>query len=240
MSGLIQIPRSCLNNWLCIASIISLLHVFGCETTGDSTPLPTPEEIAQQTKRVFEERCQKEAVESITKNVQDKSIYLMPYTQKRGTYFVMGLNIYKYAFGYTLSNTHPHHLFFQVPGLEELEYDLPESRLEVFGDRYGTFNLKSRIDSERHKVLKSRYGLKVSSITYPEHETLRVIGREMKVIDLKTNEELAVKREFFRIDPDPRRAGVVYDWCPKKEADGSSVGGFLAKVFGNVPTTKNR
>ena len=214
---------------------IYLALVFAITGIGD--PLHASDEVAQQTRLAFLQRCQKEAVESISTHVRAESIYLMPYQQKRGTYYVMGLNIYKYAFGYPLSNTHPHWLFFQVPGLTELEYDLPESRLEVFGERYGTFDFKTRIEGNRHNVLKSRYALKVTSITRPDDESKRIIGREIKVIDLKTNSDLAIKREFFWIDPDPRRAGVVYDWCPKKENEGSSVGVFLKKVFSDASTT---
>lgn len=220
-------------------TVVSMRLVLFFVFAGLTDALHASDGVMQETKRTFLERCEKEAVEFIPSHVHGESIYLMPYEQRRGTYFVMGINIYKNAFGYSLSNTNPHWLFFQVPGLQELEYDLPDSRQEVFGERYGTFDFKTRNEGNRHNNLRSHYAVKVTSITRPEDESKRIIGREIRVLDLKIKSDVAIKREFFWINPDPRRAGVVYDWCPKEDNEGASVGGFLKKVFSDVSTTND-
>ena len=74
---------------------------------------------------------------------------------------------------------------------------------------------------------KGRYGFTWRGIERPKARELGIVGGELIVLDLLTNDVLAVRRGYMRGDVEPPRPGIVWHRpCPLKDE-----GQFILKVL---------
>jgi hypothetical protein len=178
-------------------------------------------------KQYFEALCKAEAGEFIYKTVENvEGIYqIRPLTRLEDQNDDLYITEASYGIGYTDTQMvavdylkRDGYLFFESPIKQmPINNKLPNKVERIYSSR--SHNLKSG-ESEYSERPKSRYAFTWRGIQRPHDRGLEVAGEELVVIDLQTNEILAVRRSFRRRDyiphTQPTRSWGA-DHCPNYE-----------------------
>ena len=120
-----------------------------------------------------------------------------------------------------------------------LERELPDVQKELFGASYGVSDARADRFSSRSKTPVSRYQIRITNISDPDeafegkHRRLKVLGREIRVHDVHTETEIAIRREYMLMFNSVGNNGIL-GICPD---DGlSSIPRFLLRVFEPRPS----
>jgi hypothetical protein len=115
-----------------------------------------------------------------------------------------------------------------------------ESKKEyVYMDGTRSHRVPYVVKKEGEVSVKSRYGFTWRGISRSQDRELGIVGGELIVIDLKTNEVLGVRRGFIRSGGVQNLTGIWWlggQVCPTKRALSSSQ--FIQKVLKPTPTIK--
>lgn len=99
-----------------------------------------------------------------------------------------------------------------------LKPDFTAKVVRYFG--YNGRDIKT-IQKEYDTTRKSRYGYTWRGITRTNDREMGIVGGEFILLDLETNEVLAVRRGYLRGDTEPPRLGMVWKRpCPLSDSDG--------------------
>jgi hypothetical protein len=203
----------------------------------------------------FERLCRTEAGEFIFKTVDNvDGIYQMRPRDQVGDDYLRHLYAMEDLYGYSLGESSEpegryigpdRYSFFETPQVSRQEpewkkqyrhasyFSKPDTTAKVV--RYFGYNGRDikTIQKEYDTTRKSRYGYTWRGITRPNDRELGIVGGELIVLDLETNEVLAVRRGYLRGDTEPPRLGMVWKRpCPLSDTDGL----FISKVL--KPVTK--
>ena len=223
-------------------------------------PNPVPEDSGYKPEMTpqeyFDHLCKTEAGEFIYKTVENvEGIYMMRPQPKATDYEIRHLysledpNIihdgedHEPAFKYVapqryqffetpfsgqvqprLKNEYRHSSFFVTPGLG--------SRYERYSG-YDGRDMKVML-KEYVKDLKSQYGYTWRGIRRPHDRELGIAGGELIVLNLNTNEVLAVRRRYIRaMVPDHPGAGIIWGRVcyPEQGARSIQAFGFVSRVL---------
>ena len=115
-----------------------------------------------------------------------------------------------------------------------------ESKKEyIYMDGTRSHRVPYVIKKESEVSVKSRYGFTWRGISRPQDRELGIVGGELIVIDLQTNEVLGIRRGFIRSGGVRNLTRIWWlggQVCPIKKALSSSQ--FIQKILKPTPTTK--
>lgn len=205
-------------------------------------PNPVPEDSGYKPgmtpEQYFDHLCKTEAGEFIYKTVENvEGLYQMrprplvtyeanhlfavedPYGGPEGSnepeYGFVGPELYGFFESPDLSRKEPdwkkqfyHQSYFEIPN--------PGSKMVTYFGYDGRITKTMR--KENRQVRKSRYGYTWHGITRPHDREFGIGGAELIVLDLQTNEVLAVHRGFARFEMDERLGTSGFQWgkgCPR-------------------------
>jgi hypothetical protein len=112
-----------------------------------------------------------------------------------------GYDLYKPDQNYRfLEKPIPPHMQNSADGAKYLRYTRPNTEKMLFknGQYLYPYDQSPRMIEERAKELKSRYGFTWRGIKRPHDRKLGIAGGEFIILDLQTNEVLAVRRGYLR------------------------------------------
>ena len=211
-------------------------------------PNPVPEDSGYKPgmtpKQYFDHLCKAEAGEFIYKTVENvEGLYLMRPREPVNDDKLQHLYALEDPYAYSdIETDAPQKLFINPPwwNYKFFEVRKPES---ASGIRSGTQYLryfgyvqgKSPMSVGDVSMLKSRYGYTWRGIKRPHDRELGIVGGELIVMDLESNEVLAVRRGFIRSgDVKNNLTGVWWlggHVCPKYRDGHINTYEFISKVL---------
>ncbi|WP_447859843.1 hypothetical protein [Nitrospira calida] len=200
-------------------------------------PNPVPEDSGYKPgmapQEYFEHLCKTEAGEFIFKAVENvEGIFQMRPREEVMDSMHRHLYALEDPAGYSLDPHTPQDYFVQPP-IGKYEFlELPDQSTDNYRRYYRdpkastgrTFSawINGRhqripyiVATEETQMLKSQYGYTWRGIDRPNDRELGIAGGEVIVLDVRTKEVLAVRREYFLGDLHP--AGIGFEWkhgCP--------------------------
>jgi hypothetical protein len=191
-------------------------------------PNPVPEDsgykLGMTSEQYFDHLCKTEAGEFIYKTVENvEGLYMMRPRKEASDYELEHLHVLEDPYGYVLSDfdlpqdSYVHPAMGKYDFLEMPMIDSP-GRVETLGkykryyrdeNAYPGRKFQTAIDGQGVFVpyivaeamvsdVKSRYGFTWRGVPRPHDRELGIAGGELVVLDLKTQEIVAVKRGFIR------------------------------------------
>ena len=217
-------------------------------------PNPVPEDSGYKPgmtpQEYFDHLCKTEAGEFIYKTVENvEGVLQMRPREQVGDDYLRHLYAMEDLYGYSLGEASEpegrylgpdRYRFFETSQLarQESEWKKQYRHPSYFSKpditpkvaRYFGYNGKDikTIQKEYDITRKGRYGYIWRDITRRNDRELGIVGGEFIILDLETNEVLAVRRGYIRGDIEPPRLGMVWKTpCPLSDTDGL----FIFKVL---------
>ncbi|MFO0707323.1 MAG: hypothetical protein U0412_10780 [Nitrospira sp.] len=209
-------------------------------------PVPTDSgyKPGMTSEQYFDHLCKTEAGEFIYKMVENvEGLYLMRRRESVDDYKLQHLDALEDPYAYSdIETDAPQKLFINPPwwNYKFFEIRKPESASsQKSGTQYlryfGYVQGKSPMSFEDVSTLKSRYGYTWRGIKRPHDRELGIVGGEVIVVDLQSNEVLAVRRGFIRSgDVKNNLTGVWWlggHVCPNYQHANVYTYEFLSKVL---------
>lgn len=211
-------------------------------------PNPVPEDSGYKPdmtpKQYFDHLCKTEAGEFIYKTVEKvEGLYLMRSREPVNDYKLQHLYALEDPYAYSdIETDAPQKLFINPPWwlykFFEIRKAEPTSGLKTATQylRYsGYVQDKSPMNVEEVSALKSQYGYTWRGIKRPHDRELGIVGGELIVMDLQSNEILAVRRGYIRSgDVQNNLTGVWWlggHVCPKYKHANAYTYEFLSQVL---------
>lgn len=191
----------------------------------------------------FEHLCKTEAGEFIYKTVENvEGLYMMRPREDASDYMQEHLYALEDPYAYSdLETDTPEKLFINPPWWRYTFFEIrkaqpastPSSTGYLLYSGYVQKKVPMRV--EETPTLKSRYGYTWRGISRPHDRELGIAGSELIVMDLQSNEVLAVRRGFIR-SGDARNTLTGIWWpgghvCPKYTHAHAYTYEFLSKVL---------
>ena len=210
-------------------------------------PNPVPKDSGYKpgvtSSQYFEHLCKTEAGEFIYKTVENvDGLYLMRSREQVNDYKLQHLYALEDPYAYSdIETDSPQKLFINPPWWRYKFFEIRKAR-PASSDRAETHYLryfgyvqdKSLINIEQTSTLKSRYGYTWRGIERPHDREFGIVGGELIVMDLHSNEVLAVRRGFIRSGDVRNLTGVWWlggNVCPKYKHAYVYTYEFLSKVL---------
>lgn len=210
-------------------------------------PNPVPKDSGYKpgvtSAQYFEHLCKTEAGEFIYKTVENvEGLYLMRSREKVNDYKLQHLYALEDPYAYSdIETDAPQKLFINPPWWRYKFFEIRKAR-PASSDRADTHYLryfgyvqdKSPMNIEQTSTLKSRYGYTWRGIERPHDREFGIVGGELIIMDLHSNEVLAVRRGFIRSGDVHNLTGVWWlggHVCPKYKHANAYTYEFLSKVL---------
>lgn len=200
-------------------------------------PNPVPEDSGYKPgmtpEQYFEHLCKAEAGEFIFKTVENVEGILELRSRLKANYEYSHLYALEDPFGFETSKGFyvgpSGYKYYEVPAVASASQE--PKYMRYFGyDGRSVETLQSVPDSHR----KSRYGYTWRGIVRPHDRENGIGGGEVIVLDLATNEVLAVLRGYANYKMDERVGSLNAGWrkrCPPIQPTGGPYGHFILKVL---------
>lgn len=155
----------------------------------------------------FDHLCKNEAGEFIYKTVENvEGFYLMRVREKVDDYKLQHLYAIEDPYAYSdIETDAPQKLFINPPWWRYKFFEIRKTDSTLRRDSgtpylryFGYVQGKSPMSAEEVPSLKSRYGYIWRGIKRPHDRELGIVGGELIVMDLQSNEVLAVRRGYIR------------------------------------------
>ena len=191
----------------------------------------------------FEHLCKTEAGEFIYKTVENvEGLYLMRSREQVNDHKLQHLYALEDPYAYSdIETDAPQKLFINPPWWRYKFFEIRKAepassdRAETHYRRYfGYVQDKSPMNIEEAFTLKSRYSYTWRGIERPHGRELGIVGGELIVMDLHSNEVLAVRRGFIRSGDVRNLTGVWWlggHVCPTYKHANAYTYEFLSKVL---------
>jgi hypothetical protein len=196
----------------------------------------------------FDHLCKTEAGEFIYKTVANvEGLFLMRPREKVDDYKLQHLYALEDPYAYSdIETDSPQKLFVNPPWwiyrffeTKNTSLDLNARSLNPYLRYSGFAQNKTAMNIEEVSALKSRYGYTWRGINRPYDRELGIVGAELIVMDLGSNEILAVRRGYIRTG-DVRSSLTGVWWigghvCPTYQHANAYTYEFLSKVLNPIP-----
>ncbi|RPH78583.1 MAG: hypothetical protein EHM80_09955 [Nitrospiraceae bacterium] len=210
-------------------------------------PNPVPKDSGYKpgmtSQEYFDHLCKTEAGEFIYKTVENvEGLYLMRSREQVNDYKLQHLYALEDPYAYSdIENDAPQKLFINPPWWRYKFFETRKAKL-ASSDRAETHYLryfgyvqdKSPMNIEETSTLKSHYGYTWRGIERSHDRELGIVGGELIVMDLHSNEVLAVRRGFIRSGDVRNLTGVWWlggHVCPRYKHANAYTYEFLSKVL---------
>lgn len=200
-------------------------------------PNPVPEDSGYKSgmtpEQYFDHLCKTEAGEFIFKTVENVEGVIQLRPRVKANYEHSHLYALEDPFGFEASKgfyvSPSGYKSYEIPAVASETQELKYTR--YFGyDGRSIETLRSIPDSHR----KSRYGYTWRGVIRPHDRENGIGGGEVIVVDLETNEVLAVHRGYAQYKMDERAGPLNAGWrkrCPPIQPTGGPYGHFILKVL---------
>jgi len=194
----------------------------------------------------FKALCEKEAGEFIYKTVENvEGVYQIRPRKRASSDALYDRYVMEDPYGYTDWESEESGTLFVDPPFRNYKFVEFRDRNNALGDQYlhlsGYVQKKKTMEIRRSATVSSRYGFTWRGIKRPRDRELGIAGGELIVLDLTTNEVLAIRRGFSFSTRGPSRSNINWESssvCPRLRTspDGfdkwpSFTYGFLSKVL---------
>ncbi|BFU95944.1 MAG: hypothetical protein NTNFB02_26660 [Nitrospira sp.] len=211
-------------------------------------PNPVPEDSGYKPgmtpEQYFDHLCRTEAGESIFKTVENvEGLYMMRPREQADDYKLQHLYALEDPYAYSdIETDAPQRLFINPPWWRYQFFEIRKADSTLERDSgthylryFGYVQDKSPMSVEESSSLRSRYGYTWRGIKRPHDRELGIVGGELIVMDLQSNEVLAVRRGFIR-SGDVRNNMTGVWWlgghvCPKYKHANAYTYEFVSKVI---------
>jgi len=210
-------------------------------------PNPVPEDSGYKPgmtpEEYFDHLCKTEAGEFIYKTVENvEGIYMMRPREPVNDYQLQHLYAFEDPYAYSdIETDAPQKLFINPPWWRYKFFEIRkvESISSQSSNQYlrysGYVQNKSPMKIEENSTLKSQYGYTWRGISRPHDRELGIAGGELIVMDLQSNEVLAIRRGFIRSGEVTNNLTGVW-WlgghvCPQYKQANAYTYEFLSKVL---------
>lgn len=211
-------------------------------------PNPVPEDSGYKPgmlpQEYFDHLCKTEAGEFIYKTVENvEGLYMMRPREQVDDYKLQHLYALEDPYAYSdIETDAPQKLFINPPWWRYKFFEIRRTDSTLGRDSrthylryFGHVQGKSPMNVEEVPSLKSRYGYIWRGIKRPHDRELGIAGGELIVMDLQSNEVLAVRRGFIR-SGDVRNNLTGVWWlgghvCPKYKHANAYTYEFVSKVI---------
>jgi len=174
---------------------------------GIKIPNPVPEDGGYKSgmtpEQYFDHLCKTEAGEFIYKTMENvEGLYLLRPREQANDYILQDLYALEDPYSFSdMESEAPQKVFINPPWRNYKFFEIPSSKVAA-GTKYlryfGYVQRTRPMQSEEVTSLKSRYGYTWRGIKRPHDRELGIAGGELIVMDLQSNEVLAVQRGFIR------------------------------------------
>jgi len=201
----------------------------------------------------FDHLCKTEAGEFIYKTVENvEGLFMMRPREQVNDYKLQHLYALEDIYAYSDIETEaPQKLFINPPWWNYKYFEISASAISSSAKSglpylryFGYVQGKSPMNKEQVATLKSRYGYTWRGIKRPHDRELGIVGGELIILDLQTNEVLAVRRGFIR-SGDVRNNLTGIWWlgghvCPEHRDANVHTYEFISKVLKPAPSTESK
>jgi hypothetical protein len=206
-------------------------------------PEMTPEQY-------FDHLCKTEAGEFIYKTVENvEGLYMMRRRERATDYHLQHLYALEDPYAYSdIESEAPQKLFINPPWWNYKYFEVSINEVSKSASPYlryfGYVQGKSPMNKEQAATLKSRHGYTWRGIKRPHDRELGIVGGELIILDLQTNEVLAVRRGFIR-SGDVRNNLTGIWWlgghvCPEHRDANVHTYEFISKVLKPAASTESK